>query len=131
MAGSPAPEETQGQPGLLQAALFGLCPHCRARTLFEAPAMIAGECRACGLPLAQLERGGRLVGLITIAVGGLLVLAALSLDAALRPPLWMHVVLWAPLTVGAVLGVLRLYKVVGVYSAYEKRRSARDPEEPK
>lgn len=93
--------------------------------------MIAGECRACGLPLAQLERGGRLVGLITIAVGGLLVLAALSLDAALRPPLWMHVVLWAPLTVGAVLGVLRLYKVVGVYSAYEKRRSARDPEEPK
>ncbi|MEL6486611.1 MAG: DUF983 domain-containing protein [Pseudomonadota bacterium] len=93
--------------------------------------MIAGACRACGQPLAELERGGRLVGLITIGVGGLLVLAALSLDAVLRPPLWVHVVLWAPLTVGSVLGALRLYKVVGLYSEYEKRRLACEPKDHK
>lgn len=93
--------------------------------------MIAGECRACRQPLAELERGGRLVGLITIVVGGLLVFAALSLDAALRPPLWVHALLWAPLTVGSVLGVLRIYKVAGLYSEYEKRRLTPDPKEPK
>ena len=93
--------------------------------------MIAGECRACGQPLAELERGGRLVGLITIAVGGLLILAALTLDAVLRPPLWVHGIVWVPLTIGAVLGTLRLYKVVGLYSEYEKRRPAPDPKDSK
>ena len=92
--------------------------------------MIAGECRACRQPLAEIERGGRFVGLITIGVGGLLVLAALSLDAALRPPLWVHVVLWGPLTVGSVLGTLRLYKVVGLYSEHEKRRQSSDQKDP-
>ncbi|MEM7690741.1 MAG: DUF983 domain-containing protein [Pseudomonadota bacterium] len=107
---------------MVQAALFGLCPRCGARSLFEAPAMVAGRCTACEQPLAELERGGRIAGLLTIAVAAIVMTAAFALDEWVRPPLWLHVVLWAPLTIGAVLFALRFYKVVGVYSAYEKRR---------
>ncbi len=118
MSRSTAPENREGQPGLFQAALFGLCPSCGARTLFEAPAQIAGECASCRQPLAPLERGGRLAGLLTILVAALLITAAFAIDGWLRPPLWVHVLLWAPLTIGSVLMVLRLFKTASVYRRF-------------
>ncbi len=118
MRRSEAPETSQGQPGLIQAALFGLCPHCGAPTLFEAPAQIADRCRACGEDLAKLERGGRLAGILTLLIAGLLIGAAIALDIYVRPPIWVHVVLWVPLTIGSVLGALRLFKAASVYRTY-------------
>lgn len=122
---SPAPEKSpEGQPGAFQAALFGLCPHCRARTLFEAPAMIAGDCSACAQPLSQLERGGRVAGLLTVALAALLILAALVFDEYVRPPIWVHVAIWTPVTIGAVLFALRYFKAASVYHEYKERRIA-------
>ena len=113
-----SPEDTQGQPGLIQAALFGLCPHCGARTLFDKPAQVAERCRACGNDLAQMERGGRLAGLLTIIIAGLLITVALALEEFVRPPILVHVILWVPLTFGCVLGGLRLFKTASVYRTY-------------
>jgi len=73
--------------------------------------------------LASLERGGRLAGLLTILISALLITAALALDEFVRPPLWVHVILWAPLTVGAVLMSLRLFKTISVYRQHEAKRS--------
>lgn len=130
MTGSAAPGNEKGQFGIVRAALFGLCPHCGARTVFEAPAMVADRCRVCGQPLAEMERGGRLVGLITIAVAAVLITAAMALEEFARPPLWLQVVLWAPLTIGAVLLALRLTKIAGLYAEYEKRQNAALEREP-
>ncbi|MEO1648812.1 MAG: DUF983 domain-containing protein [Pseudomonadota bacterium] len=118
MQGNPVPDPSKGQSGLLQAALFGLCPNCGAPTLFEAPARVAGQCPACGQELAALERGGRLAGLLTIAVAALLITAAITVEELLRPPLWLQVIVWAPLTVAAVLGGLRLFKTASVYQEF-------------
>ncbi len=62
-----------------------------------------------------MERGGRLAGILTIVIAGLLIGAAIALDIYVRPPIWVHVVLWVPLTVGSVLGGLRLLKTASVY----------------
>lgn len=118
MAGAAAPDDRQGQPASMRAALFGLCPACGARTLFLAPAQVAGECRACGLELAALERGGRLAGLLTILIAALLITGALALDEWLRPPLIVHLLVWPPLTIGGVLGALRVFKGLGVYRSF-------------
>ncbi|MEM9085218.1 MAG: DUF983 domain-containing protein [Pseudomonadota bacterium] len=115
MQGNPVPDPSKGQSGLLQAALFGLCPNCGAPTLFEAPARVAGQCPACGQELAALERGGRLAGLLTIVIAALLITVAMAVEEFLRPPLWFQVVVWAPLTVASVLAALRLFKTASVY----------------
>ncbi|MGB3469823.1 MAG: DUF983 domain-containing protein [Erythrobacter sp.] len=101
-----------------------MCPRCGARTLFEAPGRVAGQCRSCGLVLADLERGARLAGLLTIAIAVVLIMLALAVDEALRPPLWLHVVVWTPVTIGGVLGSLRLFKTAAVYRQYELRRTS-------
>ncbi|MCZ8370303.1 MAG: DUF983 domain-containing protein [Porphyrobacter sp.] len=122
MDADPGPTEKKGQPGLVSAALSGLCPRCRARTLFSAPAALADECRACGLDLRALERGGRFVGIVTMLLALALIMAALGADEWLRPPLWASFLFWGPVTVGSVIFALRFYKTMWVYHQYEERQ---------
>lgn len=118
MAVDSGPSDKQGQPGLVQAALSGLCPQCGASTLFEAPARIALSCSNCSLQLAELERGGRLAGLVTILMAVLLIMIAMGIDIALSPPFWLQVVVWGPLTIAVVIGALRLFKTALLYRQY-------------
>ena len=117
-----SPSEQKGQPGIVSAALSGLCPRCGAKTLFEGPAQLADECSHCGLNILSLERGGRFVGVVTMLLALALMLAALGVDEWLRPPLWLSLVVWLPVTVGGVIGALRLYKTMWVYHQYEERQ---------
>lgn len=121
-AGPSGPGEQKGQPGLVSAALSGLCPRCGAKTLFNGPAQLADECSACGLDIISLERGGRFVGVVTMALALVLILAALGVDEWLRPPLWASLLFWAPVTVGSVIGGLRFYKMMWVYHQYEEHQ---------
>lgn len=115
---SKAPENTKGQSGLVRAALFGVCPECGGHTLFSGAAQIADTCRVCGLDLGAMERWGRLAGILTIVIAAALIAAALALDTYVRPPIWVHVALWVPLTIASVLGALRLMKTAGVYRSH-------------
>ncbi len=76
-------------------------------------------CKQCGLSLAELERGARLAGLVTILVAAVLISVAMAVDIYLGPPFWLQVVLWAPLTIAVVLMTLRLYKTALLYRQYE------------
>jgi uncharacterized protein (DUF983 family) len=107
-------------PSLLRGSFSGLCPRCCERTLFAAPAQLADECSACGLNLLSLERGGRFVGVVTMLLALVLILAALGVDEWLRPPLWLSFLFWGPVTVGGVIFALRLYKTMWVYHQYEE-----------
>jgi uncharacterized protein (DUF983 family) len=105
---------------LVSAALSGLCPRCGAKTLFAAPAALADECANCGLDILGLERGGRLVGVMTMLLALMLILAALGIDEWLRPPLWLQLAVWAPVTVGGVIFALRFYKTMWVHHQYQE-----------
>lgn len=106
-------------PPILKAALHGNCPRCSSRTAFSGPAEVAQRCRACGLNLAAIEPSGRINGLLTMAIAVILIILALAIDEAFRPPLWLHAIIWAPLTIAAVLGALRLTRIIGLYRAYD------------
>lgn len=121
MKAGESPGHEKGQPGIVQAALSGLCPRCGEPTLFEAPARIALKCGSCGLDLASYERGARFAGLLTVLIAVLLATLAIFADMALQPPFWLQLAFWAPVTVGTVLFVLRFYKTALLYARYEKR----------
>ncbi|MEL7190102.1 MAG: DUF983 domain-containing protein [Pseudomonadota bacterium] len=118
------------EPSISRAALFGLCPHCGAKTLFGAPAQIADHCRACGYDFASVERGGRLAGLVTIIVAILLFAIAAGVDALFRPPIAVQMAIWAPVTIGCVLYALRFYKTLFLYAGYERAREVAEDTKP-
>ena len=118
------PDHTQGQPGLAEAALFGLCPSCGARTLFSGWTRFADRCRACGLDLTRFNVGDGPAAFLTMIVGAVVVGLALTLQLAVEPPWWVHLLLWIPLTVAGVVFGLRVAKAALLQSEF--RNKARD-----
>ncbi|HEY9092108.1 DUF983 domain-containing protein [Parasphingorhabdus sp.] len=117
-------EKPKGQPDVLPAALFGLCPHCGQKTLFRSVTAFASKCRACGLDYDQYNVGDGPAAFLTLIVGGIIVALALIVELNFQPPIWVHVILWFPLTVAAVVGSLRVSK--GILLILEHRNQARE-----
>ncbi len=101
---------TYGQPGIASAALFGLCPRCSARTLFDGVAKFAPSCRDCKLDFAQFNVGDGPAAFVTLIIGGLVMALAIWLEVSWQPPFWVHVVLWVPITVLGIIWGLRAGK---------------------
>lgn len=115
-----SPPATKGQPGILAAALYGLCPACGARTLFAEAAQVARQCTACGLEFHRYERGARLATPAAFMVAALVITAALTLDAYVQLPLLLVIMVWGGAAIGGVIFALRLYKTVLLYARYER-----------
>jgi uncharacterized protein (DUF983 family) len=103
-------QNTKGQGGYLRAALFGLCPRCAARSLWDAPAGFAPACRACGLAFADYEPRGRGLYFVLLPLTALLITGALKVDDAVRPPLWLILGVIVIVVPGVIIGALRLMK---------------------
>ncbi len=82
------------------------------------------RCPACGLDIAGVNVGDGPAAFLTLGVGTLVTILAVTLELAVGPPWWLHLLLWPPLTALAVLGSLRIAKawLLGV----EVRREARE-----
>lgn len=115
----------KGQPSLGEAALFGLCPRCGAKTLFARGITFAERCRACGLDFARFNVGDGPAAFLTLILGGLVTGLALWLEIAAAPPFWVHALLWIPLTVALVWFGLRIAKAALLWSEYVRGAGGR------
>jgi len=116
--------ENGGQPGLVPAALFGLCPRCGSRTLFAGLTKFAPRCRVCGLDIESYNVGDGPAAFLTLIIGALVVGLALWLELSVHPPFWVHIILWVPITTAAVIWGLRAGKAALL--AVEHQRRARE-----
>ncbi len=110
----------RGQPPIGRAALFGLCPECGAKTLFDGLVKFAPRCRVCALDFQRYNVGDGPAAFLTMIIGALLIVLALALDFAVEPPLWVHVLLWVPLTAAAVVYGLRVAKAALLASEHQR-----------
>jgi uncharacterized protein (DUF983 family) len=100
-----------------------LCPRCGAKGLFAGSiAQFAPKCLKCGLAFADYNVGDGPAAFLTLIIGALITGLALWLQVAVEPPFWVHIVLWVPLTAGAVIWGLRIGK--GALLAAEIQRNA-------
>lgn len=111
-------------PTITEAGLRGLCPRCGAQTLFASTIRFALKCRACGLDFASFNVGDGPAAFLTLGVGTLITVLALTVDLVFHPAIWVHLVVWPILTLAAVVGGLRLAK--GALMAAEYRNAARE-----
>lgn len=117
-------ENRKGQPDVLPAALFGLCPQCGQQTLFANLTRFSDKCRGCGLDFSRYNVGDGPAAFLTLIVGAVVLGLALAVEANFHPPIWVHILLWVPLTVGAVVGSLRVSKALLLI--LEHRNQARE-----
>ena len=113
-------QTSEGQPGLVPAALFGLCPQCGARSLFDGLAKFAPRCRVCGLDYGQFNVGDGPAAFLTLPIGTITLILALWLEFSWHPPVWVHAVLWIPFVAGSTLWGLRVAKAALLITEFKR-----------
>jgi uncharacterized protein (DUF983 family) len=84
----------------------------------------ASKCDACGLDYSSFNVGDGPAAFLTLIIGALVVLLALTVELSFGPPFWVHILLWVPFTAAAVIYGLRIGK--GALLALEYRNAARE-----
>jgi len=110
------------QPSALAAGLRGRCPACGRGALFQGFITVRERCPACGADLSGQDSGDGPVAFIVLIVGAIVVTLALLAEVAWQPPVWLHLVVWLPLTVILVLALMRPFKATLIALQYKHRR---------
>jgi uncharacterized protein (DUF983 family) len=95
---------------VLQAALLCRCPRCGRGPLFTALLTVRPSCPACGLDLSAQDAGDGPAVFVILFLGMVVVGLAAWVELKFGPPLWVHILLWTPLIVGAAIAMLRPLK---------------------
>ena len=111
-------------PAPILSGLQGLCPRCGAKTLFAGTIRFADRCPACDLDIAAFNVGDGPAAFLTLIIGAIVAGSAIAVELIFSPPWWVHVLLWPAITLGLILGSLRLAK--GLLLALEYRNAARE-----
>ncbi len=106
----------------LLAGLALRCPNCGKGRLFKGYLKLADRCAACGEDLSAFEQGDGPAVFVTLVMGIVVVGLALYVETAYMPPLWVHAVLWLPLTLGGSLALLPPLKglLIGAHFRHRK-----------
>lgn len=115
----PAPD-TKGQPGITQAALFALCPRCGAKGLFAGLTGFAPKCQSCDLDYQSFNVGDGPAAFLTMVIGGLVLGLGLWIQFTFEPPLWLLLILLAPLIVAATIWGLRVTKAALLAAEFQR-----------
>ncbi|WP_150526173.1 DUF983 domain-containing protein [Roseibium sediminis] len=92
------------------SALKGQCPNCGQGRLFKGFLTIAPGCQACGQKFDFADSGDGPAVFVIMIVGFVIVGLVLWLELSYEPPIWVHMVLWLPLTAILAAAVLRPLK---------------------
>lgn len=111
-------------PAVLQAAIRGLCPRCGAPKLFRGAVSFAPRCNACALDLSRFNVGDGPAAFLIFIVGGLVMLGAILLELNAHPTIWVHILIWVPLTTVMTISLLRISKAALLVLEY--RNQARE-----
>lgn len=105
----------------VSVALSCKCPRCGRGKLFSGFLTTAPGCSACGLDYKFADAGDGPAVFIILIAGFIVVGAALYTEVAYQPPIWVHIVLWLPLTLILCLGMLRPLKALMIALQYTNK----------
>ena len=117
------PDDHNYQPiSPMSAGLAGRCPRCGDGRLFAGFINVAPRCEICALDYAFADSGDGPAVFVALFGGFIVLGAALWTEVAYQPPMWVHMVVFLPLTLIVCLGMLRPLK--GLLIALQYRNKA-------
>jgi uncharacterized protein (DUF983 family) len=106
----------------VSTGLSGHCPRCGDGRLFGGFVKVAPRCEACGLDFSFADAGDGPAVFVALFGGFIVLGAALWTEIIYQPPIWVHMIVFLPLTLLVCLGLLRPLK--GVLIALQYRNKA-------
>lgn len=112
-------DDHDGQPvSPFRTGFTGRCPRCGEGDLFNGFLEVADGCGVCGLDFSGQNSGDGSAFFIIMIVGFIVVGLALALEVTATPPVWLHMVLWLPLSLILALAMMRPAKGILIALQY-------------
>jgi uncharacterized protein (DUF983 family) len=105
----------------IAAGIKGRCPRCGEGRLFSGFLTVAPRCGNCGLDNSFADAGDGPAIFVILIIGFIVVGLALWMEVSVNPPLWLHFMLWIPLTIVLSLAGLRIAKGVLITLQYRNK----------
>jgi len=106
----------------MRAALGCRCPRCGKGRLFTGLLKVRQACEVCGLDLSAQDAGDGPAVFAILFLGMLVVGLAALVEIKFSPPIWVHLLLWAPLILIGAIVMLRPLKAGLIALQYRHRR---------
>ena len=111
-------DDQHSLPSPYTTGLAGQCPRCGEGKLFEGFLKVRPSCSACGLDFSFADSADGPAVFIMLIAGFSVLGAALYVEIAYEPPIWVHMMIWLPLAVIVCLALLRPMKGLAVSLQY-------------
>jgi uncharacterized protein (DUF983 family) len=108
------------QPAL-STGLRCLCPRCGRGRLFQGFLTLRPACESCGLDFRFIDSGDGPAFFVMSIVGIVIVALAMWVEFAFEPPIYVHMLLWLPLTVLLSVAMVRPAKGLMVALQYKHK----------
>ena len=95
------------------------CPRCGQGKLFTGLLSLRKNCLFCGLDYDFADAADGPSVFVTFIVGIIVTGGALWLEFGFNAPLWLHLVVWPPITFALCLAFLRPLKAIMVAQQYK------------
>jgi uncharacterized protein (DUF983 family) len=105
-----------------KVGMAGCCPRCGQGKLFDGLLSLKPRCAACGLDYAFADAGDGPAVFVILIVGFIVIGLVLWLQVNYAPPIWVHILLFGPLTI--ILSLLSLRWCKGILIALQYRNNA-------
>lgn len=105
-----------------KVGIRGCCPRCGNGKLFDGLLGLKPRCAACDLDYAFADAGDGPAVFVILIVGFIVIGSVLWLQVNYGPPIWVHILLFAPLTI--ILSLLSLRWCKGILIALQYRNNA-------
>src|SRR3569833_1773298 len=96
----------------VKVGLKGCCPRCGEGKLFDGLLSLKPRCAACGLDYSFADAGDGPAVFVILIVGFIVIGAVQWLQVNYGPPIWVHILLFGPLSIILSLLSLRWCKVI-------------------
>jgi uncharacterized protein (DUF983 family) len=118
----PMTQEThQSASSIFASSVLGKCPRCNKGKMFNGFLDLAPQCEVCGLDYKFADAGDGPAVFVMLFAGFLIVGLALWVEMKYEPPIWLHLVIFLPLTLIVCLGLFRPLKGLLVSLQYKNK----------
>jgi uncharacterized protein (DUF983 family) len=111
------------------AGLRCLCPACGRAPLFVGLIKIPDQCANCGADFRSADTGDGPAVFVMLIVGFIIVPLTLITQIVFHPPMWVHMLIWLPVTAALCVGVMRPFKAI-LFALQWKHKAAEARLEP-
>ncbi len=105
----------------IRAGITCRCPRCGRGKLFSGFLDVTKRCAECKLDFSKQDGGDGPAVFVIMILGFVIVGLALVVEMNFAPPVWLHLVLWIPLTFIGSLALLRPFKATLIALQYRHK----------